>query len=822
MQNAPLTITCPNMKCRAANPEEQTFCHNCKTRIPKRYLWVVNFSEQEFAAGDTLSDRYVFRGPQVVLDMKPGLIVKTEVEIPEPLLPYLRLFPHRIHYSQFYTLVWVGEEEQLPIMLLEDAPLCPTDLSQTLIATDEKHPRLMAPVTPALPLKQAWSQAKPMRQLNWLWQIARLWEPFQAQKVTSSLLMQDLLRVEGRLFRVLELREDHPEADPPTLVQLGQLWSHWLQATPGPLRGILGQICEELTTGQLAQPAQLIARLEMAMQKFQQDQYCTVALATRTDKGMVREHNEDQCFPANGTYVQQSQDRLAIVCDGVGGHAGGEVASATAIAALHEHISKLDLGTLSPEEIRAQLSAACCHANDLISQRNDQEQRQDRQRMGTTLIMALEHDQQLYLVHVGDSRAYLITKLGCYQMTVDDDIASREVRLGYLPYREALRQPTAGSLVQALGMASSSILHPTVQRFVLDEDCIVLLCSDGLSDYDRVEEIWQEELLPLLYRSQELSSVSQRLIELANQLNGHDNVTVALMQIGFSTGAATAQKTVQQAIPAAPSGPPTVPRPSNKRTEEEAWLPTEGQPPSTQRHQAKSAKRSPAFLFGGGALVLALLALLAWSGASFLKQVRGGSPSPSPLESGRTSPSSPAAPGTNQGAQTSSLPEFRSRQLYEVIDERGLKIFKSTDSEATADWAELPRGSILLVEDSKIENQGQPQEVRWHQVKWCNRPTGNVAQPTVPPINSETQPAVESTAEQLPDISISLSTDQTGSSLPTPAHRWVTETSMGDRTERFSDTSRDPNNRGQCPAQRAGAAPPSSAESTLTPDRSLQ
>ena len=98
--------------------------------------------------------------------------------------------------------------------------------------------------------------------------------------------------------------------------------------------------------------------------------------------------------------------------------------------------------------------------------------RQDRQRMGTTLIMALVQAYRLYMTHIGDSRAYLITSTGCYQVMVDDDIASREVRLGYRPYREALLNPASGSLIQALGMSASSALRPTVQQFLLDEDCI--------------------------------------------------------------------------------------------------------------------------------------------------------------------------------------------------------------------------------------------------------------------------------------------------------------------------------------------------------------
>ncbi|NJN24046.1 MAG: SpoIIE family protein phosphatase, partial [Acaryochloridaceae cyanobacterium RL_2_7] len=496
---------------------------------------------------DTLLDRFVFRGPQVVLDVRPGLLPESEYDIPSLFIPYLKLFPHRIHYSQFFSILWVGEgKERAPILLLDQAPLSPNDLSQTIL-TDKEPGQHAAPLASASSLAQAWPQARPIRQLNWLWQIAHLWDDFISHGVGQSLISPALLRVEGPLIRILELHNDLPAA-PPTLSNLGAMLSKFKSLTPGSLNFLFSELCDDLISEKIKNTQELIKSLEEAIFTCQNSHSLNINLATLTDPGVVRKHNEDQCFPPSGSYFQSSPnstDSLLIVCDGVGGHAGGEVASATAIEALKEHLGNLILDTLSPNKIKQELIKASCHANDLISQRNDEEQRQERARMGTTLVMALVHNQQLYITHIGDSRAYLITKVGCYQLTVDDDIASREVRLGYLPYHEALRQPTSGSLVQALGMASSQTLHPTVQRFILDDECILLLCSDGLSDYDRVEELWQEELLPLLYRNYDLASVSERLISLANHLNGHDNITVGIMSISRGQRAGETAATVK-------------------------------------------------------------------------------------------------------------------------------------------------------------------------------------------------------------------------------------------------------------------------------------
>jgi hypothetical protein len=84
-------------------------------------------------------------------------------------------------------------------------------------------------------------------------------------------------------------------------------------------------------------------------------------------------------------------------------------------------------------------------------------------------------------------------------------------------------------LVQALGINASSLLHPMIQRFPLDEDSVFLLCSDGLSDNNLVDQYWHLELLPILTGEVDLATANQRLIDLANQKNGHDNVTVVLV-----------------------------------------------------------------------------------------------------------------------------------------------------------------------------------------------------------------------------------------------------------------------------------------------------
>ncbi len=560
MPNTLPTLYCPNLKCRAKNTELDPFCQTCGTALPKRYLWVIGATGK---AGETLEDRYVFRGPRVVLDTQVGLPLKLAADLPTSLVPYLKLFPFRLHLPQLYTVIPPRRKKTPPIVLLEQAPLYAADFFAAQLGADSV----------SMPLSDSWIYARPLRQINWLWQMAQLWQPMVSQGVASSLLQPNLLRVEERLLRVLELQPDFETI--PTLADLGVVWQQWLPETSEALAPDFDKLCQALMQGSISTPELLLDQLERLLVRYQESYQLKIDISARTDTGPMRDHNEDACYPNHSVIEQNSQERLAVVCDGVGGHDGGEVASGIAIEAMTSHLTQLQQGALPTDVVIAELEAATYQANDLISQRNDDEQRQDRQRMGTTLVTTLVHNQQAYVTHIGDSRAYLITGSGCYQLTVDDDIASREVRLGYIPYREALKQPASGSLTQALGMASSAVLRPSVQRLILDEDCVLLLCSDGLSDYDRVETLWRTEVLPLLHQETDLVTVTKRLIDQANQLNGHDNVTVAILHCRVAqpphTGPTPPPRSTQLQAATTISQESTVPRETASQQTSGTW-----------------------------------------------------------------------------------------------------------------------------------------------------------------------------------------------------------------------------------------------------------
>ncbi|NRB09976.1 MAG: protein phosphatase 2C domain-containing protein [Richelia sp.] len=527
MENEGVMLYCP--KCQASNPLTHKFCQQCAASLPKRLLWVGgDGSSKIINPGELLADRYFVIEPSILLDTKPGLLPQSpELETVQAIRPYLRLFPYRLHTPQVYGVLKLSSEQSsTELLLLESPPLfAETELRQVKLYSD---------------LINAWGNASAMRQLNWLWQIAQLWQPLASEGVVSSLLTPELIRVEGSLVRLLDLRIEN-QSPAPSLVDLGTFLQQFISASKPAIANLINQITEDLIQQKIYSPEQLIKILDQGLSMVGRSQITSVTITTRTDTGPRRQRNEDACYPPSGTTIAKPpyNNALAIVCDGIGGHEGGNIASEIAIKTIQQIVSEQTHNPqekIDPSTGIADLQKAVAIANDKISQQNDSENRQGRQRMGTTLVMGLPIGHEIYIAHVGDSRAYWITPQGCYQVTLDDDVASREVRLGYSLYREAVQQNGAGSLVQALGMSPSSSLHPTAQRFILDDDSVFLLCSDGLSDCDRVEENWETEILPLLTNKLEINEIANKLVKIANNKNGHDNVTVALIhcQVKYS------------------------------------------------------------------------------------------------------------------------------------------------------------------------------------------------------------------------------------------------------------------------------------------------
>ena len=262
--------------------------------------------------------------------------------------------------------------------------------------------------------------------------------------------------------------------------------------------------------------------------------------SARTDVGQQREHNEDffslstQIIKAERPTGRVVQGRgMYILCDGMGGHAGGELAVETLQSFFQEYWATQESAQSSPgwNTLSSQLPPSTIirkgiHlANQAIYDRNQDDSRMGNGRMGTTLILVILCGTSVAVAHVGDSRVYRYTrKRGLEQITIDHEVRQREIQRGVDP-EVAYSRMDAYQLTQALGPRDESYVEPDVQFIELTEDTLLLLASDGLTDNDLLETHWQTHLDPMMSSQMSLDQGVRQLVDLANEVNGHDNIT---------------------------------------------------------------------------------------------------------------------------------------------------------------------------------------------------------------------------------------------------------------------------------------------------------
>ncbi|MBM0741059.1 serine/threonine-protein phosphatase [Phormidium sp. CLA17] len=547
MSSSKPQIYCSNLNCAAPlNDFGSSVCKSCQTPLIYRYLWAVGEAVLQIPVDSQVGGRYVVKAPQIWLDTQPGLQPDfPTVELPDALLPYLYLYPYRLHIPEVHGLCsHVSDRPTDEIFLLENVPL-------------DKQGNLLPAIA------QAWAQATAARQVYWLWQLLQLWNPLAEQGVSASLLAADNIRVEGWRVRLCQLfidealflTENEASSETPMLglADLANVWLGWIDQAKPEIAEPLQRLCQKMHENG-AELEAIAAQLNQLLLEQTAQLPLRLQIASATDPGPQHDHNEDTCYPDNTKPNDGIFPRLVAVCDGIGGHEGGEVASQLAVQSLKLQIQALlaevvTADIVPPEVVAEQIEAITRVMNDMIAAQNDLQGREARRRMGTTLVMALQFPQQivlstgqvaensheLYLVNVGDSRAYWLTPRYCHQLTVDDDVAAREVRMGRSLYREALKRPDSGSLIQALGTRDSEFLRPSIQRLLLEEDGILLLCSDGLSDNGWVESSWLDIMGEVFRGKKLLSEAAQDWVDLANRNNGHDNVSVVLLDCHVST-----------------------------------------------------------------------------------------------------------------------------------------------------------------------------------------------------------------------------------------------------------------------------------------------
>lgn len=240
-------------------------------------------------------------------------------------------------------------------------------------------------------------------------------------------------------------------------------------------------------------------------------------LYSKTDVGLVRETNQDACAGA----ILAENRAWATVCDGMGGAAGGNIASSLAVQKISENMSADGLEELSEEELRERMSVAVNEANAAIY--SMARQQEDLRGMGTTVVLAVVHDQTISVVHAGDSRAYLISpEHEMRQITVDHSMVQELVDKGDLTEEQAQDHPQKNIITRALGVMPTVEVDYISEPF--PEKARLLICTDGLSNSVCTRQISE------LSQQLDVERFCDELIVLANDAGGRDNITVVVIE----------------------------------------------------------------------------------------------------------------------------------------------------------------------------------------------------------------------------------------------------------------------------------------------------
>ena len=262
-----------------------------------------------------------------------------------------------------------------------------------------------------------------------------------------------------------------------------------------------------------------------------------ISVFGKTDVGKTRDHNEDTFLVADLTRKVASlqpdvrehdvgpRGTLFMVADGMGGAAAGEVASRMAADLIFGHMSSVwpDDSEVSPQRFAYRMKEAVELANNRIHLHA--KEHPEVRGMGTTATVAGVFGADLYLAQVGDSRAYLIRNGGITQITKDQSLMQRLVEAGELTEEEAEQSERRNIILQALGPDPRVKVDLTSQS--LRRGDVLVLCSDGLSG-----QVKKDEIAKLAAETPELMELCSRMITLANERGGPDNITAIAARFG--------------------------------------------------------------------------------------------------------------------------------------------------------------------------------------------------------------------------------------------------------------------------------------------------
>ena len=235
----------------------------------------------------------------------------------------------------------------------------------------------------------------------------------------------------------------------------------------------------------------------------------------KSDVGRVRDVNQDNysccvCCDSVG---------WAVVCDGMGGANGGNIASEIAINSIKEQFERNISSNTTPNSIKMIMTSAVAAANSLIYSKA--QKNKELEGMGTTLVCVVVKDRIAYIMHAGDSRLYRVRNGEAERITKDHSLVQMLVDSGEITSAEATTHPKKNYITKALGV------YPEIECEYNEIECgeydTIVLCSDGLTNYI------SDEQLGAITEQTAIIQLPERFVETANVLGGADNITAVVL-----------------------------------------------------------------------------------------------------------------------------------------------------------------------------------------------------------------------------------------------------------------------------------------------------
>ncbi len=239
-------------------------------------------------------------------------------------------------------------------------------------------------------------------------------------------------------------------------------------------------------------------------------------LYSKSDVGLVRKSNEDAC--RSGVFSEHAA--WAVVCDGMGGVNGGNVASSIAVEKIAASILSGYREGMDESSVRELMASAVACANGAVHEVAGSDSALTG--MGTTVVAAIVCGGEAHVAHAGDSRAYLISNGTIRQLTTDHSMVQEMIEKGDLTAQQAKTHPQKNIITRALGVESSLRVDYSVTPFSQGDR--LLICTDGLTNY-----LDADQILSLALKL-DGGPLTERLIALAKEAGGSDNITVVILE----------------------------------------------------------------------------------------------------------------------------------------------------------------------------------------------------------------------------------------------------------------------------------------------------